>query len=144
VAIRVTAYDGWDEIDWPAKALEAGYRMGTLARLVGERCLRRFRRKFRRFFDMLPKRKLMQWRGELADRLQAQGLRIGKISRQLHFYDRSHFGRDHRRRHGVSASHLRREERRRREPVYVFAFGRVFVSRGTWTGRRTWIRGTRH
>jgi AraC-like DNA-binding protein len=73
----------------------------------------------------------MRWRDENADRLQKRGLRIGEIARRLSFYDRSHFGRDHRRRYGVSASHLRREQRRRK-PVYFFVAGRVFVLRERW------------
>ena len=33
MGIRVVPYDGWDELDWPQKAFETGYRVGALARL---------------------------------------------------------------------------------------------------------------
>ena len=110
MGIRVVAYDGWDELDWPGKALEARYRVRALATLLGEKCVRRFRRKFFRYFDRRPKAQFMIWRGQRADELNADRVSIGKISQLLGFTDRSHFGRDHQRRHGVSALQRRRHE----------------------------------
>ena len=106
MGVRVTRYDGWDELDWPEKALEAGYHVEALAQLLGE-TVRRFRRKFHRYFDRPPKEQFLIWRAARADQLNTAGLSIGEIARQLHYTDRSHFGREHKRRHGVSALRCR-------------------------------------
>ena len=107
MAIRVVPYDGWDELDWPQKAFEARYRVKALAKALGENKLWRFRRKFFRYHDRLPKEQLMLWRAARADALNECGVSIGEISRELGYTDRSHFGRDFKKRHGTNALRAR-------------------------------------